>query len=82
MISGKKVLAIIPARGGSKGIILKNLRTVGGVPLVAAVGRVLEFLPEIDRAIVSTDHEDIANVAEEAGISAPFRRPKIYRVIG
>ncbi len=75
MIAGRRVLAVVPARGGSKGLSLKNLRTVGGVPLVARVGHVLAALPEIDRAVVSTDHEEIARVAEGAGIAAPFRRP-------
>ena len=75
MINGKRIIAVVPARGGSKGIPLKNLRTVQGVPLVAQVGRLIERLPEIDRAVVSTDHEEIAAVAESTGIAAPFRRP-------
>lgn len=75
MIEGKRILAVVPARGGSKGIPLKNLRPVLGVPMVARVGGVLRELAEIDRAVVSTDHEEIARVAEAAGIAAPFRRP-------
>jgi len=75
MINNKSVLAVVPARGGSKGIPLKNLQPVNGVPLVALVGRVLAALPEVDRAVVSTDHDEIAAVAEVAGIAAPFRRP-------
>src|SRR5688572_21258442 len=75
MIGGKRVLAVVPARGGSKGLPLKNLRRLGGVPLVALVGRVIAELPEIDRSVVSTDNEEIAAVAESAGIAAPFRRP-------
>jgi len=77
MFEGRRVLAVVPARGGSKGIPLKNLRTVGGVPLVARAGHVVKAVPGIDRAIVSTDHEEIARVAEESGLSAPFRRPDI-----
>ncbi len=76
MINGLKVLVVAPARGGSKGIPLKNLRHVGGVSLVGLVGKVVAGLCEIDRAVVSTDHEDIARVAEQAGLSAPFRRPE------
>lgn len=76
MIDGKRVLAAVPARGGSKGIPLKNLRPVLGVPLVARVGPIVEAVEEIDRAVVSTDHEEIARVAEQAGIAAPFRRPQ------
>jgi CMP-N,N'-diacetyllegionaminic acid synthase len=75
LIGSNRVLAVVPARGGSKGIPLKNLRPVLGVPMVALVGQVIRALPMIDRAVVSTDHEEIALVAEAAGISAPFRRP-------
>lgn len=75
MFDGRRVLAVAPARGGSKGIPLKNLRAVGGVPLVALVGHVVKAVPSIDRAVVSTDHEGIARVAEESGLAAPFRRP-------
>ncbi len=75
MIDGKRILAVVPARGGSKGIPLKNLQSVAGIPMVSRVGKVLSNLPMIDRSVVSTDHEEIARVAEDAGISAPFRRP-------
>jgi CMP-N,N'-diacetyllegionaminic acid synthase len=75
MISGRSVLAVVPARGGSKGIPLKNLRPVGGRPLVARAGDVATAVHEIDRAIVSTDDDEIARVAEAAGLAAPFRRP-------
>lgn len=76
MIAGRRVLAVVPARGGSKGIPLKNLREVNGVSLIALVGRVIHEIPAIDRAVVSTDHEEIARVSEAAGIGAPFRRPE------
>lgn len=75
MIDDRRVLAVVPARGGSKGIKLKNIRSVGGVPLVALAGKVALQVPAIDRAIVSTDHDEIARVAEDAGLAAPFRRP-------
>jgi CMP-N,N'-diacetyllegionaminic acid synthase len=75
MINGKRIIVVVPARGGSKGIPLKNLRTVQGVPLVAQVGHVIARMPKIDRAVVSTDHEEIAAVAKSTGIAAPFRRP-------
>lgn len=74
MINGKRVLAVIPARGGSKGIPLKNLRAVLGIPMVARAGLVAMQVSEIDRRVVSTDHEEIARVAQAAGIDAPFRR--------
>lgn len=76
MIGGKSVLAVVPARGGSKGIPLKNLREVAGRSLVARVGDVIRSVGFIDRAVVSTDHEKIAAEAEAAGIAAPFRRPE------
>ncbi len=75
MLKGRRILAVVPARGGSKGVILKNLRPVLGVPIVARVGHCLAEIPCVDRAIVSTDHEEIASVAEAAGLAAPFRRP-------
>jgi CMP-N,N'-diacetyllegionaminic acid synthase len=75
MIEGRRVLVIVPARGGSKGVPLKNLREVGGEPLVARVGRLVAELSFVDRAIVSTDHEGIANCARAAGLDAPFFRP-------
>jgi CMP-N,N'-diacetyllegionaminic acid synthase len=76
MIDDRHVLAVVPARGGSKGIKLKNIRTIGGVPLVALAGAIASQVPAIDRAVVSTDHDEIAQVAEAAGLSAPFRRPE------
>jgi len=76
MIDGHSILAVVPARGGSKGISLKNLRQVGGRSLVAHVGVVIRELPEIDRAVVSTDHVNIASEAERAGMAAPFLRPQ------
>ena len=75
MIGDKRVLAVVPACGGSKGIPLKNLRCVDGVPLVARVGQCVVQLPFIDRAVVSTDHPEIKRVAEESGLTAPFTRP-------
>lgn len=75
MIRNQHILAVVPARGGSKGIHLKNLLPVFGVPMVARVGEVVQALPMIDRTVVSTDHDEIAQVAETAGIAAPFRRP-------
>jgi len=76
MINGKRILCVVPARGGSKGIPLKNLRPIFGKPLVARAGAVANQVPEIDRAVVSTDHDEIAEVAKKAGLAAPFRRPE------
>lgn len=76
MIEGRSVLAVVSARGGSKGIPRKNLRTVGGRTLVALAGDVARNVPEIDRAVISTDDADIARVAQDAGLDAPFVRPE------
>jgi len=76
MIQNQSILAVVPARGGSKEVPLKNLRTVGGLSLVAWAGDVIAKVTQIDRAVVSTDHEGIAEAAEAVGIAAPFRRPE------
>lgn len=76
MIDGSRILVVVPARGGSKGVPLKNLQPVKGVPLIAIVGDLVSTLDWVDRAVVSTDHDEIAACAEEAGLEAPFRRPE------
>jgi CMP-N,N'-diacetyllegionaminic acid synthase len=69
------VVAIIPARGGSKGISKKNLVGVGGRPLVEhSIAHALSC-NAIDRVVVSTDCEEIRAVAESAGAEVPFMRP-------
>jgi CMP-N-acetylneuraminic acid synthetase len=75
VIRTSNILAVVPARGGSKGIPLKNLRMIGGVPMVALAGQVAQSVPEIDRAVVSTDHPEIVRAAEQSGLAAPFLRP-------
>lgn len=75
MIREKRILAVVPARGGSKGIPRKNLQPVGGIPLVARVGHLLKRLSAVDRAVVSTDCEEIRRVARESGLDGPFLRP-------
>ena len=75
-LDGKRVLVVVPARGGSKGIRLKNLHPLGGRPLVAWVGGLVRELPWVDRAVVSTDHLLIREAAIDAGLEAPFMRPE------
>ena len=75
MYKGRRVLAVVPARGGSKGVALKNLHPLLGRPLITHVGDVVRDAGFFDRAVVSTDHEQIAQAAEACGLSAPFRRP-------
>jgi CMP-N-acetylneuraminic acid synthetase len=76
MIELLRVIAVVPARGGSKGVPLKNLRKVNGLPIVTLAGKVASQVSYIDRAVVSTDHEDIATAGEKGGLVAPFRRPR------
>ena len=76
MLNSKRILAVVPARGGSKAVPLKNLHPLLGVPLIAHVGRVVHEVPLIDRAVVSTDHPAIVAEAERAGLQAPFLRPE------
>ena len=71
----QKVVAIIPARGGSKSIPHKNIRPLGGVPLLAySIAAGLESI-YVDRVIVSTDNEQIAEIARAWGAETPFLRP-------
>ena len=76
MIGDKRILVVVPARGGSKGVKLKNIRPINGIPLVALVGRLVNQLPYVDRAVVSTDHPKIAEIAKESGLDVPFLRPQ------
>lgn len=76
MINGKSVLAVITARGGSKGIPGKNIRMVAGKPLIAWTIDAAKPSRYIDRLILSTDDEKIASVAAEFGCEVPFRRPQ------
>lgn len=70
-----EVLALIPARGGSKSIPRKNLLTVAGKPLIAHSIQQALASRHITRTIVSTDDEEIARVAREHGAEVPFIRP-------
>ena len=70
-----KCLALIPARGGSKGIPRKNIALVGGKPLLAWTIESALKANCIERVIVSTDDEQIAQVARDLGAEVPFLRP-------
>ena len=75
MVGKPEVLALIPARGGSKGIPHKNIRDFAGVPLIAySIAAGLQA-QHVTRVIVSTDDEEIAAVAREWGAETPFLRP-------
>lgn len=69
------VLAVIPARGGSKGLPKKNILPVAGIPLIGHAILLGRRCPEITRLVVSTDADDIAEAARSFGADVPFRRP-------
>lgn len=69
------MLAIIPARGGSKGVPRKNIKELCGKPLIAYTIEAALKAREIDRVIVTTDSTEIANVAMQYGAEIPFMRP-------
>ncbi|MCK6498675.1 MAG: acylneuraminate cytidylyltransferase family protein, partial [Nitrospira sp.] len=62
-----RVLAVIPARGGSKSIPLKNIRPLQGLPLLAYTIKAAKACSRLDRCVVSTDHPEIATVAKDYG---------------
>lgn len=75
MVSSTEVLALVPARGGSKSIPRKNIRPFAGYPLIAysiAAGRAAE---SVTRVILSTDDQEIAEIACRYGAEVPFLRP-------
>ncbi len=76
MYKNKSILAIIPARGGSKGIPKKNLQKINGIPLVCLAGLCAKQISQIDRVIISTDCNEISSVSREYGLDIPFKRPK------
>lgn len=76
MVKKPEVLAIIPARGGSKGIPKKNIRDFAGFPLISYAITAGLRSDYVTRVVVSTDDEEIAEVAEKWGANVPFMRPK------
>ena len=75
-ISRKEILALIPARGGSKSIPHKNIRLFAGKPLIAHTIERARQSRLITRVIVSTDDREIADIAKKYGAEVPFLRPK------
>ena len=76
MTEKKRVLAIIPARGGSKGLPGKNTLPLCGKPLIAWSIEQALACPEVDTVIVSTDSQSIADISKSYGAEVPFLRPK------
>lgn len=70
-----EVLAVIPARGGSKGLPGKNIRMLGGYPLIAWSIAAAKQSDAVDRVICTTDSPEIAAIAREFGAEVPFMRP-------
>ena len=80
MISDRKVLVLVPARGGSKGLPGKNIRSLCGRPLIQWSIDTALACDEIDAVVVSTDDEQIAAVSAAAGAEVPFLRPPALAV--
>lgn len=76
MYNKKKILAIIPARGGSKGLPGKNIKPLNGKPLINWAIDALRDTGIVDRIFVSTDSVEIANIAKQNGTEIPFLRNK------
>src|SRR3989337_3169724 len=75
LVNNLNVLALIPARGGSKSIPQKNIRSFAGHPLIAYSIVAGLAAQTVNRVIVSTDDEEIATVARHYGAEVPFLRP-------
>lgn len=71
-----KILAIIPARGGSKGVILKNIKPLAGKPLINYTIESAQQSQLIDRLILSSEDDNIIEVAKKSGVEIPFKRPE------
>ena len=76
MREDKKILALITARGGSKGLPRKNIKPLLGKPLIAWTVEQAKNSKYIDKVVVSTDDEEIAEISKKYGAEVPFLRPK------
>ncbi|OSM01805.1 cytidylyltransferase domain-containing protein [Magnetofaba australis] len=75
MINGKRVLGVIPARGGSKGLPRKNVIDLDGKPLIGWTIDSAKGCPYLDRVILSSDDAEIMRIARDLGCDVPFVRP-------
>lgn len=73
-----KILALIPARGGSKGIPKKNIKPLLGKPLITWTIEQAQKSEYISRVFVSTEDKEIASLAEQSGVEIPFLRPEEF----
>ncbi|MEH7367684.1 acylneuraminate cytidylyltransferase family protein, partial [Priestia megaterium] len=76
MLNNKRIVAVIPARGGSKGVPGKNIKLLNEKPLIAYSIEAAKGSSYIDRLIVSTDDSEIKDIAVKYGAEVPFLRPK------
>lgn len=74
MINGQKVLGVITARGGSRGVPGKNIRVVGGKPLIVWTIKAAQASKHLDRLILSSDDDAIIEVVKTYGCEVPFKR--------
>lgn len=75
MIDGRCVVAVVPARSGSKGIANKNMRQLAGTSLIGWAGRTLARVSIVDHRVISTDSAEYAAEGKRHGLEAPFLRP-------
>ena len=76
MVKSNKIVAIIPAKGGSKSIPKKSIVDLGGFPLIAYSIAAAKLSKMIDRVVVVTDSEEMADIAQHYGAEAPFLQPE------
>ena len=76
MSDGHNVLTLIPARGGSKGVLRKNIRVLAGKPLIAWTIETAKACGLLNRIVVTTDDQEIAEIAAQYGAEVPFLRPE------
>lgn len=75
MYKNKKILAVVMARGGSKGIKFKNLKRINGLSLVAIAAKLLKKIKTIDESIISSDNKKIIEEGRKYGLKKIFKRP-------
>ena len=78
MFKGKKILAIIPARGGSKRIKNKNIVNFKGEPMIAKTIKIAKKCKFIDQIVVSSESKKILNICKSYGVNTPFLRDTAY----
>lgn len=77
MYCGTRILGVVPARGGSKGIPRKNIRLLAGEPLIGHTLRTAQQIPAIDQLVVSTDDGEIASISQTYGVRVIDRPPSL-----